>query len=149
MKKKILWFLPGLLILGLDRLVKIFCDGVNAPLIPGVIALKSAHNTGMALGLFPGGAPLILIISLALVIACAFLLRGMHLSGLAPIALSMMAGGAAGNLVDRIVYGYVIDMFEILFMDFYIFNVADIGVVMGAILCGISLLFRPQDWSKA
>ena len=43
---------------------------------------------------------------------------------------------------------HVIDMFEFLFVDFYIFNVADVGVVCGAILCGASLLFRPQDWSK-
>ena len=40
------------------------------------------------------------------------------------------------------------DMFELLFVDFYIFNVADVGVVAGAALCGASLLFRPRDWSK-
>ena len=60
----------------------------------------------------------------------------------------MILGGAAGNAIDRAMYGYVIDMIELLFVDFYIFNIADVGVVCGAILCGISLLFRPQDWSS-
>ena len=61
---------------------------------------------------------------------------------------ALLAGGALGNIIDRVLYGAVTDMFELLFIRFYIFNVADVGVVAGAILCGISLLFRPQDWSK-
>jgi len=72
----------------------------------------------------------------------------MNLSGWAVTGLSLMAGGALGNMIDRVAFGYVVDMFELLFMDFYIFNVADVGVVAGAVLCGASLLFRPQDWSK-
>ena len=79
---------------------------------------------------------------------CVWLLRGMRLSGLAPVAVSLMAGGALGNLLDRLLLGYVQDMFELLFMRFYIFNLADVGVVCGAVLCGVSLLFRPGDWSK-
>ena len=148
MKKKIPWILPGMIILILDRVIKVFIGDVHAVLIPGVIALRSAKNTGMALGLFQGGAWAILAVSLVLVIAAYFLLRDMRLAGWAPVGISLMAGGALGNMMDRAALGYVIDMFELLFMDFYIFNVADVGVVAGAILCGASLLFRPQDWSK-
>lgn len=148
MKKKMIWLLPGLLLLLADRAVKLLCEGISAPLIPGVIALREAKNTGMALGLFQGNTMAVLILSLVLIGACLWLLRGMRLSGWAPFSLSLMAGGALGNMIDRIAYGYVIDMFEFLFVDFYIFNVADVGVVCGAILCGASLLFRPQDWSK-
>ena len=67
------------------------------------------------------------------------------------LTAAMAAGlllSALGNALDRLVYGYVIDMIELQFIDFYIFNLADVGVVCGAILCGISLLFRPQDWSN-
>ena len=148
MKRKLLWMLPGALVLALDRAVKLLCDGMDRPLIPGVIALKSAHNTGMAMGLFQGGVVPILIFSAALAAACIWLLRGVRVSGWAAIGLSMMAGGALGNMIDRIFLGYVIDMLELLFVDFYIFNIADAGVVAGAVLCGISLLTRPQDWSK-
>ena len=148
MKKKMPWILPGLLILGLDRAVKLLCGQVNYTLIPGVLALKSAKNTGMALGLFQGGVWIILIASALLIALACFLLRDMRLSGWAPVGISLMAGGALGNMIDRAAFGYVMDMFELLFVDFYIFNIADVGVVAGAALCGASLLFRPRDWSK-
>ena len=79
---------------------------------------------------------------------CIWLLRGMRLSGMAAAGVSLMAGGALGNLIDRAALGYVRDLFELLFVKFYIFNIADVGVVAGAVLCGVSLLWRPQDWSR-
>ena len=148
MKKKIPWILPGLAILVLDRVIKACCGDVQAVLIPGVLALRSAKNTGMALGLFQGGVWVILAVSVVLMISAYFLLRDMRLSGWAPVGISLMAGGALGNMIDRAALGYVVDMFELLFLDFYIFNVADVGVVAGAMLCGASLLLRPRDWSK-
>ncbi len=148
MKRIVCWVLPGLLVLAADRIVKAAANGLHQPLIPGVIGLKWTRNTGMALGLFQGGTVGILIVTAAMLAVCVFLLRGMRLSGLAPIAVSMIAGGALGNIVDRLTLGYVQDMFELLFMRFYIFNAADAGVVIGAALCGASLLFRPQDWRK-
>ena len=78
---------------------------------------------------------------------CLFLLRSTRISGLAPIALSLITGGALGNMIDRLANGYVIDMFP--FFGWFVFNVADAGVVAGVALCAFSLLFRPQDWSKA
>ena len=66
---------------------------------------------------------------------------------MACIACGMVLGGAVGNLVDRVLLGYVIDLFEFTFVDFYIFNVADIGITCGAVLCGISILFfEKRDW---
>ena len=148
MKKRILWLLPGLTVLLADWLTKFCLEGMSMPLIPGVLGLKSVRNTGMALGLFEGGTAAILLLSAALTALALLLLRGLRLSGCAPAALSLIAGGALGNMLDRLIFGCVRDLFELLFMDFYIFNVADVGVVAGAILCGWSLLFRPQDWSK-
>jgi len=162
MKKKEDWFRwvgPGLLVLFLDRMVKwlhlwmtVLPEKVGVDLsfgfFPGTAdkARQTVQNTGMAFGLFQGNAGMILIVSALLLIACFFLLRGMRPSGLAPIALSTIAGGALGNMIDRLLYGYVLDMFP--FFNWFVFNVADVGVVAGAILCGWSLLFRPQDWSK-
>ena len=148
MKTLMKWMLPGLLVLALDRLVKQLCGDMSLTLIPGVIALRPAKNTGMALGLLQDHTLLILLASVALAALCVWQLRDLRPRGLAPATISMMAGGAIGNMIDRLAYGYVVDMFELLFVDFYIFNVADVGVVIGAILCGLSLLFRPQDWSK-
>ena len=139
-KGALIW--PGLLLLALDRISKWAWKTADQVLIRG------AQNTGMALGLFQGGAPVILALSLLALAGCFWLLRRARLSGLAPWGVSLLAGGALGNIIDRVLYGAVTDMFELLFIRFYIFNVADVGVVAGAILCGISLLFRPQDWSK-
>ena len=140
MKKKgdwLKWLWPGLLVLLLDRLVK----GLHLRISQG----QTLQNTGMAFGMFQGNSAVILIVSLLLLAACFFLLRKTRPSGLAPIALSIIAGGALGNMIDRVFYGYVIDMFP--FFGWFIFNVADVGVVAGAVLCGWSLLFRPTDWS--
>ncbi len=164
MKKKGDWFMwvrPGLLVMFLDRIVKWVHLMISGELIPGfadfeqdfsnplkVLGLyqqQTVRNTGMAFGLFQGNSALILVVSVLLVIACFFLFRGMRPSGLAPVALSMIAGGALGNMIDRLLHGYVIDMFP--FFGWFVFNIADAGVVAGAILCGWSLLLRPQDWS--
>ena len=143
----LLGILPGLIVFLVDRATKILLDGVKAPLIPGVIALNGVRNTGMALGLFPGNPVPALLLSLAVAVLCVLLLRKVQCKGLGLFSVSLMAGGALGNLLDRLLYGSVIDLFELLFVRFYVFNVADVGVVVGAMLCGISLLFRPQDWS--
>lgn len=143
-----LWVLPGLITLLLDRLTKAALFGRDMPLIPGVIRLTSAKNTGMALGLFQGSAAAVLFVSALLAALAAWLLRDTRLTGLAAAAVSLIAGGALGNLIDRAALGYVRDLFELLFIRFYIFNIADVGVVAGAVLCGASLLWRPQDWSK-
>lgn len=145
---KMQWLLPGALILLADRITKALLDGKQAVLVPHVIGLRGVHNTGMALGLMEGKTWLVLVLSVVLIGLCLILLRRTRLRGLAPCAVSLMAGGALGNLIDRIALGYVIDLFELLFMDFYIFNVADAGVVAGAALCAVSLLIRPDDWSR-
>mgnify|MGYP004524870063 FL=1 len=149
-KNKKIWLglLPGLLTLLLDRLTKKALFGRNRMLLPGVIRITSARNTGMALGLMPNSAWAVLLLSALLLGLCIWLLRGMRLSGMAAAGVSLMAGGALGNLIDRAALGYVRDLFELLFVKFYIFNIADVGVVAGAVLCGASLLWRPQDWSR-
>lgn len=142
------WVIPGVIVFLMDRLFKYLFVHADMIVIPGVVALRGARNTGMALGLFQGNAIGILIVSCILIIGCIFCLRKFCINGMGIFSISMILGGAVGNALDRVLYGYVIDMIELLFVDFYIFNIADVGVVCGAILCWISLLFRPQDWSN-
>ena len=124
-----------------DRVVKMAVEsGRGRSFLNGTIRIS-----GTAFGWLEGNAGLILLFSLVLAGAWLFLLKGTRLSGLAAAAVSLMAGGAVGNMIDRLAYGFVIDMFP--FFGWFVFNVADVGVVAGAILCGFSLLFRPQDWS--
>ena len=133
--------------MALDRVTKALWAEADQVVLPEVLALRGTKNTGMAMGLMQGKTIGVLILSLALVGVCAAAVRRWRPGGWAVTGLSLMAGGALGNMIDRVFSGAVIDFFDLLFMKFYIFNVADVGVVVGAVLCGISLLFRPQDWS--
>ena len=56
-------------------------------------------------------------------------------------ALALLRGGAGGNFIDRLLFGFVTDMFATTFMNFPVFNVADIGVVVGGVLLCIHVIF--------
>ncbi len=123
--------------------------GTAVPAVPGVFQLTYAQNTGMAFSMLEGGRWFFLVVTLA-----AFVLMGValkkkwitHPTGL--WALASIAGGAVGNLIDRIRLGYVIDMIEVTFMKFAVFNVADSFVVCGAILLVIYAFFFDKTEKK-
>ena len=78
-------------------------------------------------------------------IALFVYLRKKRLPGYAWAGFGLILGGAAGNLFDRLAYGYVIDMLEPLFARLFVFNPADAAVVCGAVLLGVYLLFGKED----
>ena len=57
------------------------------------------------------------------------------------VELALLLGGAVGNFIDRLLFGFVTDMFATTFMNFPVFNVADIGVVVGGVLLCIHVIF--------
>ena len=146
MKKTLGWALPGVCVLLLDQAVKRWAEGKTQTLLPGVLGLKWQLNTGMAFGMLTGNAAGILIASALLTVLGALFLRKSRPRGMARLSISLIMGGALGNMLDRLLLGSVRDMLEFLFIRFPVFNIADAGVVTGAVLCGVSLLFRPQDW---
>ena len=117
--------------------------------LPGVFHLTHFHNTGMAFSMLEGGRWLFLPLT---VIALALMVMTVKKKWLThPVslwALASIAGGAVGNLIDRAFLGYVVDMIEVDFMNFAIFNVADCFVVCGAILLAIGVLFFEKDEKK-
>ena len=117
-------------------------------LIPGVIGLTYAENTGMAFSLFSGQPWLLGAVSVVLIIAGAAVLRRYPLGRLSRIAAMLMLGGAVGNMIDRFATGYVVDMIEVLVFRFAIFNVADACLTVGCCLMAVSLLFKPDEWSE-
>lgn len=140
----------ALMAVALDQVSKWGARRLTAPLtlIPGVIRLRYTENTGMAFSLFSGRPWLLVILSLALVTLGALALHRYQLGTLSKTAAMMMLGGAVGNLIDRVFLGYVVDMVEVLFVSFAIFNVADMFLTIGCILMAASLLWRPQEWSE-
>ena len=126
-----------------DRVTKILAPGIpenGVVLIPGVIGLRYAVNRGIAFSLLSGAPWALGVVSLLIIAAAFFCLRGKKLQPLALTGLMMMLGGAAGNMVDRFVHGFVPDMIEVLFVNFAIFNVADTFLCIGCGLVIISLL---------
>jgi len=133
-----------------DQVSKWLCMGLtgSVTLIPGVLALTYAENTGMAFSLFSGRAWALGVVSAVCILVGWVVLRRYRLGAISRVAAMLMLGGAVGNMIDRFFRGYVVDMFEALFVDFAIFNVADAALTVGAILMAISLLFRPNEWHE-
>jgi len=140
----------ALAVLALDRVTKAWAAHLGAEtvvLIPGVVGLRYAQNTGMAFGLLSGMPQLLGVFSLMAVAAGLWLVHRRPLKRWPMVCAMLMAGGAAGNMIDRLFQGYVVDMVELLFIRFAIFNLADAALCVGCGLMAFSLLFRPTDWS--
>jgi len=155
-------FLIALLVITLDRITKwtiarklSLHDGIQV--IPGFFRIIHAENPGAAFGIFADSpspwkvALLILFSVIALLIVTALLWKNSHTLTATGVALSLILGGAIGNLWDRLVSGHVVD-----FLLFYIgryqwpaFNVADSAIVVGAGLLVFEILFAKQTHSTA
>jgi signal peptidase II len=146
----------------LDRLTKWLVaqritlhDSVDV--IPGIFRLTHVQNQGAAFGLFSESpsefkvAMLILFSVAALAVVSALLWKNGDAMNTTAVALSLVAGGALGNLWDRVASGRVID-----FLDFYLgshhwpaFNVADSAIVIGALLLLSEIFLAPQEKESA
>lgn len=119
------------------------------PFIPHILGLNFATNTGGGWSILASHTWILTAVSLviSLVILLALVLRKVrHPFGV--LSLSVLLAGAVGNLIDRVRLGYVVDMFEVLFMEYPIFNVADICVVCGGIAFCIYFGFFYEKWEK-
>ena len=151
MSKKGLFWGIAVAVIVLDRVIKMLAPGLPADgvvLIPGVIGLRYAENRGIAFSLLNGYPRLLGILSLLLIAAGYVWLRKKDFGIFPMVGLALMAGGAAGNMADRLITGYVPDMIETLFVRFPIFNLADSCLTIGCVMLIISLLFRPKDWAS-
>ena len=140
-------FFVILTVLILDQLSKIAVlhflqPGDSRPLIEGVFHLSLVFNRGAAFGLFAqqGWALLwlILISAAIIVFIFRFLKKGLAGSLASQVYLALILGGAVGNLIDRLRFGYVVD-----FLDFRIwpvFNLADSAITVGTALLILHLL---------
>lgn len=149
-----LYAIVALLVLIADQALKYYVT-VNIPLdegvitlIPGVMSLVNYHNTGAAFSMLDGGgarwAFVVLAVAFTIAIAYALITRRIKNKPLA-WTLVLVAAGAMGNAIDRAMYGYVVDMFRTDFMNFAIFNVADIFITLGGIALCIAILKMPDE----
>jgi signal peptidase II len=146
------WLWLTLAVLAADRATKyavesLTTEGFRHVLIPGFAALVHSRNTGMAFGLF-GDVSLrwvpvvLLLVSGGVVLLIAWILFAGHVNTvLSGAGMSLLAGGAAGNLLDRLLHGAVTDFVELHAGSFYwpAFNLADSAITVGAALLLIEL----------
>ena len=134
-----------------DQLTKIWaanCLKGHAPinLIPGIIRLHYAENTGAAFSMLSGQRFFFIALTLIVLAAVGYVLWKGHLrNNFGYCAIALCVSGTIGNFIDRLLYGYVVDMFEPTFISFAIFNVADICLTIGGILLAVYLLFLHEN----
>jgi signal peptidase II len=135
-------------IFALDQLTKVVVDsllpeGSSHAIIPGLVLLTHIRNPGTAFGLMRGSGPLLTAITVAAVIFIIsywFTIRRQEApSWLLSLGLALPLGGAAGNLVDRVRLGHVIDFID--FRVWPVFNVADTAITIGACLVAYYFFF--------
>jgi len=103
--------------------------------LPGLVELTRVHNYGAAWSSFSGQRWLLVgLTSLILLAVLAALFRRIVRHPLGVLAGCLVISGGLGNILDRVRLGYVVDMFNFQFMNYPVFNVADICIVSGCIL---------------
>lgn len=105
-------------------------------IIPGLFNLTLTKNTGIAFSFLEGKLPLIIIMTMLIIFIILKYLKTTKPNKYESICYGLIIGGAIGNLLDRIIYHYVIDFldFKIFNYSFPIFNLADTAIVIGVIL---------------
>ena len=112
-------------------------------LIDNFFRITYVKNTGAAFSIFSNNTILVIIISVVIIgFLLFYIYKNKGNNKLENVSYAFILGGAIGNLIDRLVYGYVIDFldFEILSYDAPIFNLADTFIVIGVILFLINTL---------
>ena len=154
------WLWLSLIVIGLDQISKQLIESSflvfeTVPVLP-FMNLTLAYNEGAAFSFLSdqGGWQRWLFVGLALVVTAVlvvWLSRLQPRERLVAVALSLVIGGAVGNLIDRILFGHVID-----FLDFYYgqwhwpaFNIADSAITIGVVLMFVDVLFGSSGETEA
>lgn len=120
--------------------------GSSQPLLPPLLRLTRVHNYGAAWSSFSGARWLLIGLTAAGMCVLIWLLVKIVRHPLGQWSLAIILGGGIGNLIDRVRLGYVVDMLDTMFMDFPVFNVADVFVVCGTVC---ALIYYLAFYSKS
>ncbi|MDZ4177698.1 MAG: signal peptidase II [Coriobacteriia bacterium] len=149
------FWIAGVVVLLVDQLTKALIrawldPAVSFPLIDGVFHITHVRNTGAAFGLMPGARPLFLATSALVLLGITaywFVMRPR--ARWLVISLALVGSGATGNLIDRMSAGRVTDFLDFILIGFPVFNVADIGIVVGVGMLVVWILFGPEHPTEA
>ena len=142
-----------LLIIGLDQLTKSWIESIlqlheSIELIPGFFSLTYARNTGAAWSMLAGQMTFFIVLTSAVLCGLIWLMvKTPKESTWTRISFSLIMGGAIGNFIDRISFGYVRDFLDFILFgyDFPIFNVADMALCIGVALLALVMLMDKEE----
>ncbi len=126
-----------IVLIAIDRWTKhlatAYLMGGSTPvIIPKILGLRYARNTGMAFSMLSGKTVVLIgVTSVALLYLSYLIFIKKYGTKLERFFLLLILAGGIGNLIDRIFQGYVVDFFDFLFMNFAVFNMADVYVCVG------------------
>ena len=146
----VIFGLLGAALLGADQWVKAWVVGhlqmgETTSLFPGFLELMRVHNYGAAWSSFSGARWLLIALTAAGMCAIAWLLVKIVRHPLGQWSLAIILGGGIGNLIDRVLNGEVVDYINPLFIDFAVFNFADILVCVGVALWVLVILLEEVE----
>ena len=133
-------------LIGLDQIskflaVKYLVNIGSIPIIKDIFHLTYVENRGAAFGMFQNNQMVFVVVALAACIFGLYYLYKKQLNLLGKSAIILIIAGAIGNLIDRVRLGFVVDYFDFRIVWNYVFNVADVFVVIGTILLCINIIF--------
>lgn len=122
----------------------------DVPAIDGLFHLTYTQNTGAAFSSFEGMRWMFVVIFVALTVAVVweYAKKALPFTNFERWLIAAIYGGGLGNVIDRVRLGYVVDMIELDFMDFAVFNVADCFITCGCIALMVSLVFFNKNFWK-
>ena len=128
----------SIIVLIIDQILKLLVQTfeTNVSMIKNLFAISYYQNTGAAWSILEGQQLLLIIISLVMIVIVYSMMFSFEENKLTNIAFGILFGGIIGNLIDRVLFGYVRDFIAITIFGYHfpIFNIADIGIVLGVFL---------------
>lgn len=122
-----------------DQLIKQWANAVLQPvgaitLLPGIVELRYYLNDGMAFSMLAGKQTLLIVMTSIMLVCVLALLLLRKMNPWEHVSWMLILGGGVGNLIDRVLNGEVVDYINVLFMNFAVFNFADICITTGVIM---------------
>lgn len=144
--KKIKYYILSIiLIIVIDQIIKAIVTNQNIAIIKNILNITYTQNYGIAFSLLQQRTVIISITILLLIITTIYTIKKINIiSNIQLIAIISVLSGGISNLIDRAVRGYVIDYINIEFLEFPIFNLADIFITVGVCLLIITTIKNGQ-----
>ena len=148
----VLYLVLFAIIIALDLISKVIVTshlslGQGTTVLNGILDFTYVRNEGAAFGMLSGARWIFVIITVVVMgLTIFYIVKTKPQSILEKTAIAFIAGGAVGNFIDRVYFGYVRDFIHVTFIDFPVFNVADCFVCIGA---GLYILYTLLDIIKA